>query len=625
MRLAGATLLASSMTGLAALVPAVPAHAATPTTWSDAVFVTYGTGSEVHLKALDVGSTSVAGLEQAFSGQAVASPKAGGLTQPICATTGAVVQPNTIPSSVNAYARATGAEVGLATSNSCTTDPNQLKLPVFAESKSPPLSSPVSKSLLDVPLSTLAHADALTVNTSAAFDPNVCPIGQPLAYGESHAAAVDLLKGQPISVSTTGSNGTAGVAQSKTYSYLLANPDGTFGIASKTSEIIAPVSVNLVNTQTTKVSLDVSVQGTSPNEPVSLLAHSDGKKSTVTLSNDDPTIAVDLTINGTKRHIATVSLQQVFGMGGFVLDLSKPTTWLNQGGLVGNITDLLNALGLKPVSNQLLDVLSQLFTQLGLKGKIAIGAPLYQLPNLPTVHPNGTTAAAAGFDLVQVTLSVGTLGVTDLRIGHMEVGSLLKDAFTCTIPVNKTANPMTVQAGNQFTWNISIPTDAHSLDVQKCDLIAVSAVDHVGVFKGSPKFQIVSVSNGGVYNQSTQTITWANLGNYHPGDPPIALTITVNVPADSPGGILQDIVNVSSGIGKCTGGATNDANLNGNLSNTKLTGSFTLNAPTVVPNAPLPHTGGGTLLAWLGGGLLILAEGGRRLLRRARRSDTTIG
>jgi hypothetical protein len=627
--MAGALLLASSMTSLAALVPAGQASAQTATAFSQAKFATFGTGSELHLGLLNVpaAKVQVAGLEQAFSGQAVASPQMGGLTKPICATTGAVVQPNTVPSSTNAFARAAAAELGVATNPTCTTDTNQVKVPTLADAMSPPLRPLVSKSAANIPASPVINADVLEASNSAIYDPNVCPIGQPMAYGEAKAAGIDLLKGQALTVSTAGSANT-GIAQSQTYSYLVANPDGTFGVASQTTEVIAPITISLTN----MASIEVAIGAAGTNAPVTLIAHSDGQgHSSVTLSNDDPTISVTLNAAGQKVPLVPPqigSLKKLLGQGGLKIDLSNLTTLLSSTSpsVVAPVLQLLSTLGAKTIT----DLVSKLLTGLGISGVITIAGPVYPTQGHPLTSTSNQTVSG-GWDLIAIDppIQIGLPGalvikLAGLNVGHMEAGSYLQQAFTCSIPVNKTANPMTVQAGNQFTWNISIPTDAHSLDAMACKLTHVKAIDKIGVFQGSPKFKVESVSNGGSYDAATQTITWTDLGDYTPGSPPIGLTITVSVPSDSPGGILQDIVNVSSGVGGCTGGATHNAGLVGNLGNTTLTGMFTLNAPTVTTTAALlAHTGGGTNLAWLGGGLLVLAEGVRRVLRRVRRPEAT--
>jgi hypothetical protein len=614
------------MTALTALVTTTPARAAGPVPFSQAKLATFGTGSEVHLKTLQVGATTVAGVEQGFSGQSVNST---GLSKPINAVTNVPVQPDfssTTPP-INAYGRGSGLEVGVGTSSNA---PNQVILPPGVQSQSPPVSAPVSKSVVGLPPSAaaVATANVLNAKTSAAWNTNACPLGQPMAYGEGDAAQVGLLPVNGTSLlSTTGGSGTA-AAQSQTYSYLLANPDGSFGVASKTSDILAPISLNL----STLASLQVSIQGTSPDQPVTLLATADGEgHAKVQLLNSDATIVVSLVSMGKTIPLASVSLQQVFGQGGFNLDLSNLNLQTLLGStapaIAGPVQQLINTLGLQKAVDPVMALVSKLLDSLGLKGQIHIGAPLYPIQGLPT---QGTTVAAAGFDLVSVTLSLGLPGapkldLTDLRIGHMEVGASLDNSITCSIPVTKSANPTTVQAGNGFTYNISIPTAANSLDGQACDLVNVSATDKIGVASGSPQFTIVSVSNGGTYDANTQTVTWPSLGNYHPGDPPITLTITASTPPGSPGGVFRDTINAASGVGKCTGGVTGDPGLNGDLSHTRLTGSFTLDAPTVIPNAvaTLPRTGSTPVLPWLGAGLLVLAEGIRRLVRRARRPEAS--
>src|SRR6266567_9365767 len=77
MNLPGARMVA--LVGAAALAIGVfagvspPATAATGTPYSQAQFAAIGTGSELHVAALKAGSTTLAGVEQAFAGQSVNS------------------------------------------------------------------------------------------------------------------------------------------------------------------------------------------------------------------------------------------------------------------------------------------------------------------------------------------------------------------------------------------------------------------------------------------------------------------------------------------------------------------------------------------------------------------------
>jgi hypothetical protein len=203
----------------------------------------------------------------------------------------------------------------------------------------------------------------------------------------------------------------------------------------------------------------------------------------------------------------------------------------------------------------------------------------------------------------------------------MQTGvDLESGAISCTVPVAKVANPAVVQAGSSFTWTILIPATSTVLGASTCDLTNIKATDKISVNSGSPTFTIDSISKGGTYNSSTGTITWANLGTYHPGDPPIPLTIGVTVPSGSAAGVLQDTANVTAGLGNCTGGATGVATAIGAVQNAIIGGSVTLIAPrvTAAGSGGLAATGTGPMLPWLAAGLLVLAAATHRVLRRAR-------
>src|SRR5918912_1567616 len=88
----------------------------------------------------------------------------------------------------------------------------------------------------------------------------------------------------------------------------------------------------------------------------------------------------------------------------------------------------------------------------------------------------------------------------------------------CNVPVSKVGTPDPVTAGQDFTINISIPSDAAIFqNLFGCDLIGIKVVDVHEVLEGSPSYTITGASNNGVITTSgnTTTITWANIGNYH--------------------------------------------------------------------------------------------------------------
>src|SRR5207247_9405121 len=82
---------------------------------------------------------------------------------------------------------------------------------------------------------------------------NVCIFGQPLAYGLGYAADAQLLDAgsanpdgsmsQPVIALDTGTPTDRTVSQSKSFTYLKPNGDGTFGLVSEVPETIAPVTI----------------------------------------------------------------------------------------------------------------------------------------------------------------------------------------------------------------------------------------------------------------------------------------------------------------------------------------------------------------------------------------------
>ncbi|MDQ1391333.1 MAG: hypothetical protein QOF30_310 [Acidimicrobiaceae bacterium] len=568
------------------VVPAVNASAqpralaAAGVPFSRAAFLAYGTGSEVHLSAVSSGASTLAKVEQAFSANTAAG---GGLgAAMVSPVTGAVVQSDQTANAANAYGRGSGLEVGLGLS---AAQSNQLKLGI-AEAHAAPPSGLITKTAIPLNIPGILTTGLLTGKAAAAYNSSFCPVGQPLAYGEGDASAPTSVVGQtPPLVSGTGASGTQ-AAQSRTRTDLVANADGTFGLQNTVEEIITPLTVNLG----AAVQLAVTVQGNGPNSPFTVSTFTDGEgHSSVTFSNNDPVVKIDLKVSGVTTTLANVKLSLLAG-----------------------------------IINPLLGTGSALSTTLALLG-VHLSINVGVRTTLPGAIAGSTSVA---YDLLAINASLGApiapplpaLTVADVRLGHVESEVALPNgAIACTVPVAKVANPAVVQAGNTFTWTILIPATSASLNDSTCDLTGIKATDKISVNSGSPTFTINSISNGGTYNASTGTITWANLGTYHPGDPPIAVSIGVSIPAGSAAGVLQDTANVTAGLGNCTGGATGVATAIGSVGSAIIGGSVTLIAPQVTAaGAGLATTGTGPMLPWIAAGLLILAAATHRVLRRVR-------
>jgi hypothetical protein len=339
------------------------------------------------------------------------------------------------------------------------------------------------------------------------------------------------------------------VAQSRTYSYLKANGDGTFAVVSETHMTVLPI--NLLNGAITIELLGEWVlRTTATGQPGGAKV----EYAPVGAGPQTPVLRLKLLNNPT----TTLSLQQILGPNG--LDLSIP-----------GILTLRVGTPPRPIGN-------------------------YASPQPPApVAANGTSASAA-VDVVQLkVLDLPGLTGLDLRIGHME-SSVTAPAggVKCEFPVSKTAQPDPVTAGGTITQTIRIPSDAGAFAALfDCDLVGIKAQDVVSVKSGNPSFQITGASNGGVISADRRSVSWANLGTYHPGDPPIVLAIQVAVPANSPAGVLQDTVTVTANLGNCKGGdggavLVGSANLNGSV----ITGTGTLPGPTVNPSSGAPTTTG---------------------------------
>lgn len=582
--LLGAAVLTGFTVGVipAAASAAPRSLAAQGTPFGQAGFVSYGTGSELDLSAVSGGSTTLANVDQAFSGVTAAGGTVGSaaVTSPI---TGAVVQPAGVPSGINATARGSGLEVGLGLT---AAQANQIRLGI-AESESPPpstdgtLAGP-AVATLPVTIPGVIQTGVLHGFTATSYNTSFCPVGQPLAFGLGSAAAPTTVLGTTVA--------SPGAAASSTQTGLVANPDGTFGLETKVQETIAPLVVSLPTTPPTTIS--ITVQGTSPTNPVTLTAFTDGEgHATMALGNADPTVTVAISLLGAAPLTVTASLA----------------------GLANALNPLLGATG----------TVSTVLRGLGVTLSLNIGNGTTITSPIPT-FTNGTNAISGAYDLLALHAALGSTTLADLRLGHMEAAAALPNgSISCSVPVAKVANPANVTAPGTFTWTILIPSSTAALNDSTCDLINIKATDKIGVHSGHPTFTVGTISNGGVYDSATGTITWSNLGTYHPGDPPIALTVNMSVPANSGAGVLQDTANVTAGLGNCTGGATGQASLIGpNLSSVVVAGSITLQAPSVSgaagTNTTMPVTGTGPTLAWVSAGLLIMAFGTRRVLRKVR-------
>ncbi len=627
-RLAGGVVAGVLCLGPLVASPASGAQPAQAVPFASADFHGYATGTEVHLAAVTAGATTLASLDQAFSG---ASTSSAGLGPAITSETGNVVQPSEPTSPrVNSYGRGDGLEVGAGTTSGGGVDPNQLALTGLAESSAAP-NAPAVEKRIAIPAAPAVTANALDGRAASSWYPTTCPIGQPLAFGAGSAAGVAALdtSGTANPVLDTAGTGTA-AAESDSYEYLSPNGDGSYGLSGVARETVAPLTVNILNVLT----LEVTIAGKDPNQPITLTSRTTGESSgaAVTLGNAG-LLTVTLTpAGGTPVTVETVDLSnpQTLGADGF-LHIALTTATL--GSDLGSLSTALSAV---LSGNQVTGPLAPLFGPGGplngvvttagntassvvsrlanvSLGSIDIDAEPHAIGGSYSSPPTvvGGTQAAGAIDLAKVNIGVsgsalgiavpgqpGAVDVANLDVGHLETSAALTTPIDCGVPVIKTANPTSVTAGRSFAYDISVPDPVGSPAIA-CDLTDMTVTDTIGDSEGTPTFEVVSANPGGAVTQTSPrsaTVKWTGL-SWTSGSPPLALDISIDTPTDSPAGVIQDTVVAQAVTSSCSGGASGIAGLGAGAS---LTGTYTLHQPSVtapalgsssaIPAAPAPPT-----------------------------------
>jgi hypothetical protein len=498
---------------------------AQPVDVTTADFSGYSTGAAVHADALQgaTGGPRLVDAEVAFSGAAVASK---GFATPIHNELAEAVLP-TSQLGRKAYGRGTGIEAGTGTN--LPNDPNRHQLVVagLAEAAAPPSEPLQTRELTPVSAPPLAYASLVRGQAQPVYSDETCVLGQPISYGLGYAADAQLGNGgptapdgsftQPLLASDVGAPTDRTMAQSKSLTYLTPNGDGTFGLVSETRQTLAPVTLF----KGTPNELTIEVLGEFVFRAVATGKPGGARIDYAPDGSPTPTAPVVRVLRPGSPP-AEVTFEQLFTPLGFTTP-ANPLVSI--------------ALGEDP-------------------RKIAAPGRGAEPNSVPDLAGAGTSAAGA-VDVVRLTLPnpapADSPRALEVRIGHMEARATVPPGgIRCPIPVRKATNPDLVLAGQPFTWTISIPPRPDSLLGLACDLIGVSATDTSAADPGVD-YILESASAGGVVNG--HTVTWPNLGNYHPGDPPILVTISGRVSPTSLAGVLTDTVDVTAALGLCTGGA----------------------------------------------------------------------
>ena len=553
---------------------------------SDQPFSASGTGTAVHIGALNLGSTQILNTEVAFSGGAANSKgiNGGAITNEF----GQTVKPQPVPPpGSNSYGRGTGVELGVGSTLPSDVDRNALNLSDRAEASAAPPSPLVTKEI-PINVDPLLYASTARGQAQAIFDPTFCPVGRPLNFGLGYVENLELLNtgatrdanggfgGQLLGTSVSQGN-PRGASQSRTVSYLIPNGDGTFGVVSETRQTVAPIT--LLGDLNTGLILEVAGE-------FGLKATATGKTSGSKVEYiGNPVVTIKTVTAGVEVTVLQLTLQQLIG---------------NQG---------LNV-NLAPVAD------------------VSVGAPPRAIGSAPAAPSPAVTAtdgtsASGAVDTVRLrVLTIPGLMGADVSLGHMEAtANAPAGGVKCQIPVSKSANPDPVQVGQDVTFTIKIPSDAAFFNALfNCDLVGIKATDTHESTSGGPKVTLVSAEPGGRIEGNKAIFD--NLGSYRLGDPPIVLTIKARVPRGSRSGVLRDTADVTAALGNCRGGAAGEDIVKGGATfdGSAVVGRVTLVGPSVTGGS-LAATGGTSAPLVVGGGLGLLALGLIRLRRSAGSED----
>ncbi len=570
----------------------------------------YSTGTVVHADALTVGQTRVADTELAFSGASVASKGTGGITQPSGATAGSIVNeldqvvqpplPNTTLDSNlqgdRTFGRGSGLEIGVATTVGTDVNANQLLLAQRALASAPPSTGLITKEVGPIKIDPAAFASLVRGQAQARWNgDNTCVVGEELSSGLGYAADAQLLNlGAPSAgndpfpgalVAADAPTPARSVSQSRSITKLVPQTDAqgnkigdNFGLMTETRMTIAPITL---------------------------------------LGNTPTPITIELLGEWVLRTVATGlpgQAQVFYGPG--TTNLDTPVLSIIQSGIVNEILslqDLLGPTGLGPI-----EIPGLLNIAVG-EDPRAIGNT--SAASAPTTSADGTVASAA-VDVVRVQLLDGAgavagalipgLSALDLRVGHMESRAQVPaGGIKCNLPVSKTADKQTVNAGETFTYNITVTNP-----FADCELTNVRVVDKIS---GGPGVKwSVTGTNPAASATSTNQVTFNDIGPIAPKQSK-SVTITIAVASNSAAGQFTDN---ATATGNCaTGSAQGGARIT-----VPISGETTVTVPSVAGGRELPATGvaqlprtgsSGPALALAGLGLLGTAVVLRRLRHAA--------
>ncbi|MBV8561209.1 MAG: hypothetical protein JO050_10560, partial [Acidimicrobiia bacterium] len=155
---------------------ATPSATAQSSFPGSAVFSAYASGTKQHVRLVDAGGQTLANVDTSFS---AASANSQGLNNQINNVFDEPAQP--VEAGKNSYSRAAAAEVSLGAKFPAGSDPSQVILPSLQEAAAAPSTSLLRKDLVQpINANPLLYVSAATDKNQALWNPNFCPLGQPI-------------------------------------------------------------------------------------------------------------------------------------------------------------------------------------------------------------------------------------------------------------------------------------------------------------------------------------------------------------------------------------------------------------------------------------------------------------
>lgn len=548
-----------ALTSLAVML-APPVSASVP--FGEANFSGYASGTYLHVGALKIGDTNTLAVDAGFSGAVVNSR---GLGTPTTDQLGRTVSPALADR--NSYGTGFGLDANLLGSD--------LLAQQHAAAAAPPSTDLVSNRLLGpITVPGVLSAGVLEGHAQARYEGGNCILGADMSFGQGNVADATVLGG-PIDAVTDLLDALIGT-----------NPSSQTGGAVRTSS-------------RTRLVPQTNASGQLIGDQVGLMTETKQTLAPVVLFQGIPGAEITINLLGewTLRAVATGIPGQAYieyqpgAASGETTVLSIQNTLP----LVGEVTNVLNVtlnqlLGIDQIVNDLLS---------GPGGLLGLGLVEIALNPDPTVvQAADGTSASASVDVARVRLLPGAEGVlgqltnslipglqlADVRIGHMEVGATVPaGGISCPeIPVTKTADPNPVNAGEQFTYTITVnnPYDCRLTDVRVVDTIATTQNIRYTIRSQDPAASSVSEN----------VVTWNDIGPVPPRDARQTRIVIHVDPEAANGNFINTVaVNAACELEPAQGGTT---------VNLPVHGGVIVEAPKVQAQvrAPLPRTGGNNVL-----------------------------